>query len=52
MPPLSRQQCPAYAEALTGKRDVICESTDSLEAVAREREEVARLAKALYARGC
>ena len=45
-----RQHCPAYADALKGKRDVICESTDDLEAVAREREEVARLAKVLYAR--
>lgn len=45
-----RQHCPAYADALKGKRDVVCESTDDLEAVAREREEVARLAKVLYAR--
>jgi len=45
-----RAQCPAYADALTGKRDVICEDTSDLESVAREREEVARLAKVLYAR--
>ena len=45
-----RAQCPAYADALQGKRDVICEDTSELEAVAREREEVATLAKVLYAR--
>jgi len=45
-----RKRCPAYAEALKGKRDFICESVDDLTAVAREREEVARLSKALYAR--
>lgn len=45
-----KQQCPAYAAALKGKRDVVCEDTSDLEAVAREREEVARLAKVLYAR--
>ena len=45
-----RQDCPAYAEALKGKRDVVCEDTSDLEAVAREREEVARLAKILYSR--
>ena len=45
-----RQQCPAYAAALKGQRDFICLDTADLEAVAREREEVARLAKVLYAR--
>jgi len=45
-----RAHCPAYADALKGKRDVICEDTSDLETVAREREEVARLAKVLYAR--
>lgn len=45
-----RQHCPAYADALKGKREFICEDLADLEAVAREREEVARLAKALYAR--
>lgn len=45
-----RSQCPAYADALKGKRDIICEDTADLEAVAREREEVAQLAKVLYAR--
>jgi len=45
-----RQQCPAYAEALRGRRDVVCADQADLESVAREREEVARLAKLLYAR--
>ncbi len=45
-----RKQCPAYADALKGKREFLCEDLADLEAVAREREEVARLAKALYAR--
>ncbi|MBC7174053.1 MAG: PD-(D/E)XK nuclease family protein, partial [Polyangiaceae bacterium] len=45
-----RKDCPAYADALRGKREFLCEDLTDLEAVAREREEVARLAKALYAR--
>ena len=45
-----KQGCPAFADALKGKRDFICEDTSDLESVAREREEVARLAKVLYAR--
>lgn len=45
-----RQNCPNYADALKGKRDVVCEDMSDLEAVAREREEVANLAKILYAR--
>ncbi|MBK8977182.1 MAG: PD-(D/E)XK nuclease family protein [Planctomycetes bacterium] len=45
-----RRQCPAYADALKGKREFIVEDLADLEGVAREREEVARLAKALYAR--
>ncbi len=45
-----KQGCPAYAEALAGKREFICEDLEDLEAVGREREEVARLAKILYAR--
>jgi hypothetical protein len=45
-----RSNCPAYADALKGKREFLCEDLADLEAVAREREEVARLAKALYAR--
>lgn len=42
--------CPAYAEALQGRPHLVCEDTRDLEAVAREREQVARLAKILYAR--
>lgn len=45
-----RTQCPAYADALGGKRAFVCEDPTDLEAVAKEREEVARLAKVLYAR--
>ena len=45
-----KQHCPAYADALQGERQVICEDLSDLEAVAREREEVAHLAKVLYAR--
>ena len=45
-----RSVCPAYAEALKGKREFLCENLADLEAVAKEREEVARLAKILYAR--
>lgn len=45
-----RSQCPAYADALKGKREFVCSDLADLEAVAREREEVARLAKALHAR--
>jgi len=43
--------CPAYAEALAGGgREHFCEDLEDLESVAVEREEVARLAKILYAR--
>ncbi|MBK8009818.1 MAG: PD-(D/E)XK nuclease family protein [Deltaproteobacteria bacterium] len=45
-----RKHCPTYADALQGKREFICEDNGDLEAVAKEREEVARLAKVLYAR--
>lgn len=45
-----RKQCPSYADALKGKREFIVEELADLEGVAREREEVARLAKVLYAR--
>lgn len=45
-----RAGCPAYAEALKGKRDFVCPDLADLEAVAKEREEVARLAKVLHAR--
>jgi RecB family exonuclease len=45
-----RLHCPAYAEALQGRPHLVCEDPRDLEAVAREREQVARLAKILYAR--
>ena len=45
-----KAECPVYADALQGKRDFICEDLTDLEAVAKEREEVAQLAKVLYAR--
>lgn len=45
-----RKHCPAYAEALKGKREFICEDLADLEQVGRERAEVAQLAKTLYAR--
>ena len=45
-----RAACPAYATALKGKRDFVCPDMGDLEAVAKEREDVARLAKVLYAR--
>jgi hypothetical protein len=42
-----RGQCPAYADALAARRTFACTSTEDLEAVSREREEVARLVKVL-----
>ncbi|MBN2717902.1 MAG: PD-(D/E)XK nuclease family protein [Deltaproteobacteria bacterium] len=45
-----RNDCPVYAEALKGKRTFICDDMMKLNDVAREREEVAKLAKVLYAR--
>jgi putative RecB family exonuclease len=45
-----RPNCPAYAEALAGKRSFVAANPSDLEAVAREREEVATLAKILYSR--
>ena len=45
-----RAQCPAFAQALVGRRTEVCEDMSDLEQVAREREEVAVLAKVLYAR--
>jgi RecB family exonuclease len=45
-----RAQCPAFSRALLGNRTEVCEALSDLEAVAREREEVAVLAKVLYAR--
>ncbi len=43
-------QCPTYHRALLGKVEAVCQDEKDLEAVAREREEVARMAKVLYAR--
>lgn len=45
-----RAHCSAYADALSGRRAVLGADPDDLEAIAREREEVARLAKIMYAR--
>lgn len=45
-----KKQCSAYADALAGKRTTIAIDHNDLEAVAREREEVARIAKIAYAR--
>lgn len=45
-----RKSCPAYHRALLGQREVVASDPTDLEVVAREREEVARLAKILYAR--
>ncbi|MBI3184641.1 MAG: PD-(D/E)XK nuclease family protein [Myxococcales bacterium] len=43
-------QCPTYHRALLGKVESVCQDEKDIEAVAREREEVARMAKILYAR--
>ncbi len=45
-----RRSCPAYHRALLGQREVLASDPADLEGVAREREDVARLAKILYAR--
>ena len=45
-----RAQCSAYTDALTGKRTILGADPDDLDAVAREREEVSKLAKIFYAR--
>lgn len=45
-----RRQCPAYAEALAGEHAEASADLPDLEAVARERERVAHIAKAAYAR--
>jgi len=44
------EHCHAYGAALSGKREVVAKDMADLEQVAREREEVTRLAKVLYAR--
>jgi len=45
-----KAQCSAYGDALAGKRTFVAQDMKDLEAVAREREEVARIAKIAYAR--
>jgi len=45
-----RMQCPEFARALLGRVEHVCTDLEDLESVAREREEVAKLAKALYSR--
>jgi RecB family exonuclease len=45
-----RKQCGAYAAALAGHRPTIAADLNDLEAVAREREAVAHIAKIAYAR--
>jgi putative RecB family exonuclease len=45
-----RSQCSAYAAALAGKASVVASTPSDLEAVAREREQVAAIAKLAYAR--
>lgn len=45
-----RQHCPAYQEAVAGQVEVVKSSKGDLETIAREREQVANLAKILYAR--
>ena len=42
-----RLQCPAYADALRGKHGFVCSDMSDLEAVAREREEIASLSKVI-----
>ena len=43
-------ECPAYHRALLGEVEFLCTDESDIEAVAREREEVASKAKILYAR--
>jgi RecB family exonuclease len=45
-----KERCDAYAEALAGQRRSIAVDLGDLQAVAAEREEVARIAKVAYAR--
>lgn len=45
-----RHDCPAYADALAGKRASVAKDMNDLASVAKEREEVARLSKILDAR--
>lgn len=45
-----KQNCPVFADALKGKREFVCNDLADLESVAKEREEVSKLAKVLYDR--
>ena len=45
-----RADCPAYKDALKGKRDFLATDTEDLEDVAKERESVTRIVKVLDAR--
>jgi hypothetical protein len=45
-----RRQCPAYARALLGEHEEIPEDIEKLDRIAREREQVANVAKIAYAR--
>jgi len=45
-----RRGCPTYAELLKGRRELVAEDLEDLEQVAREREEVATVARAAYRR--
>ena len=43
-------RCPAYQDALEGKQDFVCQDSGDIEAVCREREELAKLVKILSSR--
>jgi RecB family exonuclease len=45
-----RRQCPAYAEALRGQVESVCQDMDDVDAVSRERQELANITKILWAR--
>jgi putative RecB family exonuclease len=45
-----RTHCPAYNDALAGKKKFVCVDESDLEAVAKEREEVSHIAKIAYDR--
>ena len=45
-----RRQCPAYEEALRGQVHHVCQDMDDVDAVSRERQELAHITKILWAR--
>lgn len=45
-----RRSCPTYAKLLQGRHEVTADNLEDLEAVAREREQVAAVSKAAYRR--